>query len=263
MVAQVASPKASDIIDKMTSAYATASSYESYGDVGIIKDLDSLKGMTFVDALSLPSLELSTSATYKFFYSRPEKLRFEWNDRRSSSSRTSVVWSDGKGAFSWTSSGTDEGNFIWDKESSLKWAIEEETRGSSDVALLLHNVLNGSKELFSFNRMENMTVVREDSVDGHFCYVVRGNISGDPWILWVDKENYYLRRYRFLIATGSFDEAVRTGHMPVTIGETNHRGIVIGRRIPRSVFQFAPTLRKGDLDISKIKRDKVTAPSPF
>ncbi|MDM7923399.1 MAG: DUF2092 domain-containing protein [Pyrinomonadaceae bacterium] len=261
--AQDSSAKAREIIDKMTAIYATAPSYESSGNVGIIKDLDALSGMTFVDALSLNSIELSESISYRFIYSRPDKLRFNWKDSNSSSSRTSVVWSDGKNVYTWRSGLAEEDIFIWSKESSLKWAIEEETRGTSDVSRLLYNALSGSKEYFSFNRMEDVSVVREDSIDGAVCYVVRGSISGHPWVLWIDKQSYYLRRYRFLVATGSFDESVRTGKMQLTIGETNHRDINIGRHIPKSEFKFVPDLRKGDLDISKMKTEKATAPPPF
>ena len=230
----------------------------------LVKDINVYKGKTWEEGLTVKDFERTEQVTYKFYYQRPNRLRFEWVVDQSKVTRPSVVWSDGKNAFSWRTDYSDNDDiFIWDKESSLDWAIDEETRGSMSVADILYNALTGSTKFYSFNKMKQTRIVRVESVAGRNCFVILGYISDDPWVLWIDKKSFVLRRYRTQFATGSFDESVITGFMPTTLGEVNHDNIQTNAPIRKSIFAFKPKLKKGDIDISKYKDEKLIAPPPL
>lgn len=261
--AQTSPLSAEEIVRKMTNNYASVNTYQDVGTVSIVKDINVYKGKSWEDVLLIQDFEKSTKVSFKSYFQRPDRFRFEWIDNQSMVTRPSVVWSDGKNAYSWRTNYDDNDDiFIWDKESTLQWAINEETRGSMSVADILYNMLTGSKEFYSFNKMTLPRIAREESVAGRACYVILGYISNDPWALWIDKETFILRRYRMQIATGSFDESVNTNYMPTTLGEVNYDSVQTNLNISRLIFEFRPTLRKGDIDISKYKDEELTVPMP-
>lgn len=253
---------ADQIIQRMTDVYSSAKTYEQSGSVALVKDINEFRGRTWEDALVVNSFERVEKVSFRFHFQRPDLLRFEWTDRSSKIDRPSIIWSNTKGVYSWTTR-LDEADspFILDKEPSLKWAIDEETRGSMSVADILYNALNGSKEFYSFNRMKEAKVIREESISGNVCYVILGTIGNEPWALWIDKQSFVLRRYRTQISTGSFDESVRTGFMPTTLGEVNHDDIKVNSVIPKPIFDFKPEMRKGDIDISSYDDDGARPPA--
>lgn len=253
---------ADQIIQRMTEVYSSAKTYEQSGSVSLVEDINEFRGRTWEDALVVNSFERVEKVSFRFHFQRPDHLRFEWTDRSSKIDRPSLVWSNAKGVYSWTTR-LDETDspFILDKESSLKWAIDEETRGSMSVADILYNALNGSKEFYSFNRMKDAKVIREESISGNVCYVILGTIGNEPWALWIDKQSFVLRRYRTQISTGLFDESVRTGFMPTTLGEFNHDDIKVNSVIPKAIFDFKPEMRKGDIDISSYDDDGARPPA--
>lgn len=254
VLAQKASLSAEEIVRKMASNYAAVGTYQDAGTVSTVNDINVYKGKSWDEVLLIQDFEKTQKVSFKSYFQRPGRFRFEWMVKDSKATRSSVVWSDG--------TNDDDSIFIWDKESSLKWAIEEETPGSMSVADILYNMLTGGKEYYSFNKMTLPRIAREESLATRACYVILGYISNDPWALWIDKDMFVLRRFRMQIATGSFDESVRTGYMPTTLGEVNYFTVQANRPISRSVFSFRPKLRKGDIDISKYKDEKLTPPMP-
>lgn len=255
---------ADQIIERMTKLYSSVRTYQETGSVSLVKDINVYKGKSWEDVLSVGDFEKSKKVTFQFYYQRPARLRFEWVDNQSKVTRPSVVWSNGKNAYSWRTDYDDNDDiFIWDKESTLKWAIDQETRGSMSVADILYNALTGNKEYYSFSEMKQARIIREESIASNPCFVILGYISRDPWVLWIDKKNFVLRRYRMQVATGSFDESVITGYMPTTLGEVNHDNIQTNAGVARSIFNFKPRLRKGDIDISKYKDEQLMAPPPL
>jgi len=245
----------------MTETYAAASSYQDSGTIVVLKGNRAVQGQELLELLVANDFEKEERVSFNFSFRRPEHLRFEWKNKQSRLSRQPIVWSNSKGAFSWGAVFDEpDASFTFDKEKSLKWAINEQTRGSMDVADLLFNALDGSKESYSFNKMSTSKVIRNEVLSGRNCYVILGNIGNQPWVLWIDTENFLLRRYRTLIAIGSFGDSVASGYMPFTIGEFNHNDIVLNTSIPDSLFDFKPALRKGDSDISNYEDDGVRAP---
>ncbi len=247
----------------MTDVYANASSYQDAGSVVMFKGSKTLEGKELADTLIASSFESEDRVSFKFSFRRPEHFRFEWKNKLSKVSRQSVVWANATGAYSWgTVLDEPEASFVFDKESSIKWAIDEQTRGSMGVADFLYNTLNGSKENYSFSKMTNAKVIRNESLSGSNCYVILGNIYNQPFVLWIDSQTYLLRRYRTIIATGSFGDSVVSGYMPFTVSEFNHREIKLNDSLPDSIFDFRPELRKGDSDFSDYKDEKLVAPPP-
>lgn len=252
---------ADQIIEKMTKVYSSAKDYQETGSVFLAKDINTFKGKTWEDILLVEDFEKVENVTFNFYYQRPSHLRFEWLNKQSKATRSSSVWWDGKTVYSWGACCGEDDVFLWNKESSLKWAIEEKTPGSMDVADILYDTLSGSKSFYSFNKMKEAKLVKEETVNGNKCFVIFGMIS-QPFALWIDKKSFVLRRYRTTIATGSFDESVITGFMPATLGEFNHNDIRVNALVPKSKFNFKPQLRKGDIDSSNYKHKKLVVPPP-
>lgn len=260
--AQNSTPSVDQIIGRMTETYASASSYQDSGTIVVLKGNRVVQGQELLDLLVANDFEKEGRVTFNFAFRRSEHLRFEWKNKQSKVNRQPVVWSNSKGAFSWgTVLDEPDASFIFDKEKSLKWAVDEQTRGSMGVADLLFNALEGSKESYSFSKMTNSQVIRNETISGNECFVILGNIGNQPWVLWIDSKNYLLRRYRTTIATGSFGDAVANGYMPFTFGEFNHNDIVLNTSIPDSLFDFKPELRKGDSDISNYEDDGSRPPA--
>ena len=254
---------ADQIVEKMSANYASVDTYQDEGSVYLVKDINVFRGVPWEEVLLVQDFERLKKVTFKSYFQRPGRVRFEWIDNESRVRRYSVVWSDGQDAYSWRTDYDDNDDiFIWDNESSLKWAVEQETRGSMSVFDILYSALTGSKEYFSFIRMTQARIAREELVVGSTCYLILGYIGHDPWALWIDKETFILRRYRMQISTGTFDEAVRTGYMPTTLGEVDLVDVQTNGRIAPSTFRFRPQLRKGDIDISKYKDERIVPPPP-
>lgn len=260
--AQNAELPVDEIISRMTRTYSTASSYQDSGTIVVVKDSRPLEGRELISLLVASDFEREERVTFNFSFRRPDHLKFEWKNKQSRVNRESVVWSNSKGAFSW---GTDfdepDASFIFDKEQDLKWAIDEETRGSMGAGDILYTALDGSKESYSFSKLTNSRVIRKETLSGNDCYVILGNIGKEPWVLWIDTKTFVLRRFRTIIATGSFGDAVASGYMPFTVGEFNHNNIVLNESIPDSVFDFKPEMRKGDIDISSYDDDGARPPA--
>jgi outer membrane lipoprotein-sorting protein len=255
---------AEQVLLRMAEVYATTSSYQDVGSVVVLKDSKTLKGQELVETLVASSFDSDDRVSFNFSFRRPEHIRFEWKNKLSKVSRQPVVWANATGAYSWgTVLDEPEASFVFDKESSIKWAIDEETRGSMGVADFLYTMLNGSKENYSFSKMTNAKVIRNESLTGNGCYVILGNIYNQPFVLWIDSQTYLLRRYRTIIATGSFGDSVASGYMPFTVGEFNHREIKLNASLPDSLFDFKPELRKSDSDISNYEDEKMSVPPPL
>jgi len=252
---------AAEIVQRMTSKYANLTGYQDSGTVELSKDDSFVEGLSWEQVLTSDKFQPRRVVSFSLSFVRPDKLRFEWNNLDKAANRKSVVWWNHKRIYSWLPSSVENDDmFIWYAQPSIARAIDEAGQSSSSVLMIIHNLLTRGNEYFSFTKMTQPKIIREETVDGNSCYVIVGNISDDPWALWIDKNSFLLRKYRMQIATGSFDESVRTGVMPVTIGEIRHHNIEINARISNSVFDFRPTLKKGDMNISRPKRERLIAP---
>jgi hypothetical protein len=99
--------------------------------------------------------------------------------------------------------------------------------------------------------MTQIERLREEEFDGEMCHVIKGNLSGVPWVIWVGKESYLLRKTRTLYSGDSFHEKVQKGIAKALIAEEIHRNIKINERIPEEVFKYKPRFRADDVDLTR------------
>jgi hypothetical protein len=96
-----------------------------------------------------------------------------------------------------------------------------------------------------------LALVKEEPVDGEVCYVIKANLSGAPWTLWIAKQRKIIRKTRTVYSYGSFDERVETGVRHEYIAEETRRDIKINEPISKNIFTYRPTLRAGDFDLTR------------
>ncbi len=250
-------PAPNAILKEMVARYAGFSSYQ---DSGVVQTLpgESLLAASpasprFINIVSGGN----TLVSFKTYYARTRKFRFEWRSPLLRASREAAIWSDGKQAYSWTpdESGIEKG-FILDKGPELRWYVDEAQSWSGGSVFFVPSLLMKDVSQFSFGDMlsimEGASLLREEQIEGERCHVIKGDISGVPWVLWVGKESYLLRKTRTLYTSASFHETLeKKGRVKTSIAEEVHRDIKVNMRIPESVFKYRPQLRADDIDLTR------------
>lgn len=254
---QPATPNPRKILEEMIATYERVASYQDSGvvrtlpgDPALIADSESTR---FRDV----SFREDTLVSFKTYYARSGKFRFEWRGPLLRVSRDAAVWSDGKQAYSWTPdiSGVGEG-FILNKGSELRWYVDEAQRWSGGAVFFVPSLLMKDVSPFSFGDMvrimEGLSLLREEQIDGEPCHVIKGDISGVPWVLWVGKDSHLLRKTRTLYTSASFHETLeKKGRVKTSIAEEIHQDIKVNKRIPEAVFRHRPRLRTDDIDLTR------------
>lgn len=248
-----AKSSANEIVEEMAKKFRSADTYRVSGVMRSVRNLNPYRKLTWEQALTRTKLVTNQTLSFSFYFERPSKLRFDWSSRDHHVDRNLSIWTNGTRGFSWLpSSGEADGHFVLMNLSDIKMLLQEaDFNQSSSMASIFYAQLTGDKRAFTFNEMTEAKIVREDVIDGRNCFVILGNISNDPWALWIDKSTFVLRKVRLLISLTSFDETVATGKQSLTIGEVNLTAPQMNAQIPSSVFTYKPRLRKKDIDISK------------
>jgi outer membrane lipoprotein-sorting protein len=254
---QGTTPNPKVILKEMVARYAGFSSYQ---DSGVVQTLpgESLLAASptrprFINIASSGG----TLVSFKTYYARPGKFRFEWRSPLLKASRDAAIWSNGKQAYSWTPdvAGIGEG-YILNSGSELRSYVDEAQRWSGGAVFFVPSLLMKDVSPFSFGDMlsimEGLSLLREEQFDGEPCYVIKGNISGVPWVLWVGKESYLLRKTRTVYTSVSFHETLeKKGRVKTSIAEEVHRNIRVDENIPETVFRYRPQLRADDIDLTR------------
>lgn len=254
---QTAAAGPRQILQEMVATYKSLSSYQDTGFVRTLTGDSTLMAGSDGFHIRGVSLRDDTLVSFKTHYARPGKFRFEWRSPSTGASRDSAIWSDGKQAYVWSPLGSGEGEgFIWKKGSALRWCVDEAQRSSVGAAYFVPSLLMKDVSLSPFadllSIMDGLMLAREERVDGESCHVIKGEISGVPWALWVGKETRLLRKTRTLYTSASFHETLeKRGRVKTSIAEEVHRDIVVNKRIPEEVFRYRPRLRSYDLDITR------------
>jgi outer membrane lipoprotein-sorting protein len=257
VLGQTAASSPQIILREMVDTYERVSSYQDSGVVrtlpsepGVIADSEGsrFRGVSFRD---------DTLLSFNTYYARPGKFRFEWRSPLLRASRDAAVWSNGKQAYSWTPdiSGIGKG-FILNKGSALRWYVDEAQRWAGGAVYFVPSLLMKDVSPFSFgdmlSTMEGLSLLREEQIDGETCHVIKGDISGVPWVLWVGKESHLLRKTRTLYTSASFHEMLeKKGRVQTSIAEEIHRDIKVNKRIPEAVFRYRPRLGADDIDLTR------------
>lgn len=96
-----------------------------------------------------------------------------------------------------------------------------------------------------------LALIKDEPFERNMCFVVKANISGAPWTLWIDKQNYLLRKTRTVYSYGSFDERVEKGVRHEFLAEEIHREIRINEPISKTVFKYRPQFQAHDIDLTR------------
>lgn len=254
---QTAAPDPQNILRKMVTTYERVSSYQ---DSGVVRTLPGEPGLiadSEIPRFRGASFRDETLVSFKTYYSRPGKFRFEWRSPSVRASRDAAIWSNGKQAYSWTPDVTGIGKgYTLSSGSELRWYVDEAQRWSGGAIFFVPSLLMKDVSPFSFGDMlsimEGASLLREEQIDGEPCHVIKGEISGVPWVLWVGKESYLLRKTRTLYSSASFHETLeQKGRVKTSIAEEVHRDIKVNKRIPETVFRYRPQLRADDINLTR------------
>ena len=190
---------ASEILAKVTAAYATARSYSD-------------EGVSRIDAAR-------TSGRRTIFqtrFARAAGFRFElWfnPDRRGTSW---ILWKNGDAV---TSTGMQFGigvqNIRFDT-ALLRMAV---TSGGASLTIPQLLLPNDFRTLGLFDLIANAKVSGEEKVDGRRAFIIEGTLLGQPLKLWIDKnQNLILKSYRKVVF-GDREEEATIQYKPKLNGE--------------------------------------------
>lgn len=254
---QSTSPGPNEILREMVARYA---GFTSYQDSGVVQTLPA-ESLLAASPASPRFINIASSGealvSFKTHYTRPGKFRFEWRSLQLGASRDAAIWSDGKQAFSWAPDVTGMGKgFVLNSGSELRWYVDEAQRWSGGAVFFVPSLLMKDVSPFSFgdmlSTMEGLSLLREERVDGESCHVIKGELSGVPWVLWVGKESYLLRKTRTLYTSASFHETLeRKGRVKTSVAEELHRDIKVNGKISETVFRYRPQFHADDIDLTR------------
>ena len=256
VLSQVKAPDPKVVIEQMVSRYASLSSYQ---DTGVVQ---ALPGKSLLDGSPAQARFVSVSSvsqplvSFRTYFARPRMFRFEWRSSDMPGSREAAIWSDGRKDFSWLPNPIPEGSgFTLYDGAGLRFNVGEAQSSSAGAVFLVPSLLMKDLDYAPFGEMvssmTDMSLVKDEQVDGESCSVISGKIYDTPWVLWVGKDSRLLRKTRTLYTSTSFHEALEKGRVTAYVAEELHRDIRINGRIPRQVFRHKPQIRKGDIDLTR------------
>jgi outer membrane lipoprotein-sorting protein len=223
-LAQDKAPAPEAILKQMTERYTALSSYEDSGVVESVSDG--------------PLTRRDTNIGFKTYFTRPNKLRFEWLDYSSPLTLDrNMIWSDGQKSFKVYS--FDPGRTETEDISMAVAGATGISRGSARTlyALLISDQIWG----FSLTELTKLSLKGEEVFEGEECYVLEGyHPNGEPWKLWISKRDSLLRKLKTPTTNGEFIEEIR-------------RGIKVNGKVAETIYQ--PKVAKG-LIVNEIDKEK-------
>ena len=237
-----------EIINAMLATYKTASSYQDTGSA-IVVETDSKP------VQSAPHVG-DILVSYRTYFVRPNMFRFDWKSPRTRLREASVWSNDGKKPYLWTPEvAAHDDSFTFRTSKYLDMAIMDAGRSSAGAVWPLISLFIKEASVMSFaDHLEMATelvLVREEPVDGEMCFAIKASFSGVPWTLWIAKQRKIIRKTRTVYSYGSFDESVETGVRHVYVADETRRDIRINEPISKAVFNYRPTLRPNDVDLTR------------
>jgi outer membrane lipoprotein-sorting protein len=242
-------PTPREIINAMVATYKTASSYQDTGKAVVVKtNPRPVQGAPHIGHVLV---------SYRTYFVRPNMFRFDWKSPRTRLREASVWSTDGKKTYLWIPEvGVRDDRFTFRTSTHLDMAIMDAARSSAGAVWpLIGLFIKEANVVMSFadhlDMATELTLVREEPIDGEMCYVIKANFSGDPWTLWIAKQRKILRKTRTVYSYGSFDESVETGVRHEYVAEETHRDVKINEPISKDVFNYRPALRPNDFDLTR------------
>ena len=186
---------AQEIVDRMIEVYASCRTYADEGDASM-----GLEGMRFVNFGHKP---FSTA------FVRPSSFRFEFGPRLWKKELDSyIAWKAGDVERSWWPTTRSEGDALL--ETTL-YRLADTTSGASLTisTLLAPALFHGSSILTA---LEELKLAGEDKIDGHKSFRIEGLFQGLPLKLWIDQNEFLVRKVERRIRPGGDRDLVIVIH---------------------------------------------------
>ena len=186
---------AADIMYNMAEVYANCGSYQ---DRGIVRHFEQDKGET----RAIPMVEAYRHrVAFKTYFNRPDRLYFEWaeppvGDPETATYRVNAFWTAGDKVMRLFYS--QPGAAVCPSLDYVVAASAGISKGASVTiaAYLLPSLKQKMRTLF---RLREVVHLEDCEVDGRPCHLLKGvTWSGGEEELWVDAQDYLLRRTRNL-----------------------------------------------------------------
>jgi outer membrane lipoprotein-sorting protein len=201
--AQSEAPTAEAILQQMEATYAATRSYLDNSSARF-RNPDGSEG---------------TQVDFKLWFSRPKFFRIDATTRRAPDAKPvrEVMWFDGEMARMWSST------------SPVVARTKIQLAGSKmfgtyayHVPTMLEASYAGPRRL---HQLESTTLAGEEAVEGVDCYHVKGAWQGDPYEVWVGKEDHLVRKI--------------VANYKGYVMEELHRDITTNHPMDMTVFRFA------------------------
>jgi hypothetical protein len=236
----------------MAEVYRKASSYQDTGTLTVIVANENSEAS--LESVDLPTQQpqagQSFKVTFRTVFERP-LFRFDWQNSYLTN-RTSSIWFDGRSTYDWDVAPTGSDRFILRKAADFSMEITEKMRASGGTVFTIPSLLIPNLAPYSFadvvRDFKDLSIRREEQINGFTCYVIRGSIKGTPWLLWVDKRDYLLIKVRSYYSIASFHDQIRDPQSNRLIGEEVRHTVSINERVSRTEFRYQPHLKTGDID---------------
>lgn len=252
----IAAQNPRQVLRRVIAKYESVSSYQDSGVVRVLPGNLAHRASSESFGFERVALGQDTLVTFKTYYTRPRSFRFDWNNPPHPPSQTSVIWSDGKQVYSWLPrQSLPKSGFFLSKESSLRSSIVEALGSTNGSIFIVPSLLIKDATYHSFGdimkSMTDLTMLKEEKLDGETCHVIRARVSGVPWVLWVGKDSYLLRMTQTLYSGESFHEKAKSGASKTLIAEEIHSHIKINESISPEIFNYRPRISTNDVDLTR------------
>lgn len=199
-----------EILKAMSKKYASITSYQSEGVVETVADN--------------PMRTRSRDVDFKLYFSRPNKLRFEWvANSIASVGQRNLVWSDGGPTFSLYSFAPEKVETRESLERGLAGAAGISLGSAVTIPKLLLTEISG----FSLRSLRKVRLKGTEKFEGHDCYVLEGyHPDGERWQLWLGRRDLSLRKLSVKLFTGELQEEI-------------HRNIKVNVVIPPETYRLS------------------------
>lgn len=194
---------ASDILKRVGDTYSALDSYSAEGTV--VTDMD----MSKVDFGNLPGVppELAAKAkaskeaqaalasaqhiegSFTMRLSRPGLYRVDWNSQVGPMKQTGAVWSSGDGDYLFMGIKPPKYVKLQSREVALGAAAGVSQGAANSIPSIFFNNKGGL-----FQTLENVSLEKEENIDGADCYLVSGEVRGLKMNLWIDKGSFLIKR---------------------------------------------------------------------
>jgi hypothetical protein len=244
------SKDARTILTEMLAKYEQAVSYQDVGTLRVFP-----RGRSLLDDRRRSQND-RLRVSFKTLFLRPRMFRFEWQNSSTKTSRDSVIWLDGEQSYSWAADNVvGEDRFVLERKRNFDSLIDDAIKPSGGMVLTIPGLLMATLRPYTFGDVVKdilePKIIKEQLVDSEMCYVITGKVLNVPWLLWVGKKTFLLRKVRSFYSVGSFYERLKKGQSNQLVAEEVHHEIRINRRMPEKLFHYRPRIKARDKDLTR------------